>query len=286
MSRKIPQKLENFSDQIEDATYLGKKIIGFKNILVCGMGGSAISGDILQSYLDTPVFVAREEVPKFINKDTLAFIISYSGNTKETIKMFNQAKKRKAKIVVIASGGYLGKQKGAIKIPGGYSPREALAYCFFPILNIIGKKKDVGSVISAIKKVNPKEAQKVAKLISKKIPVIHAGSEKLKSAAYRWQTQLNENSKIMAHSSYFDELNHNEIEAKDLNKFSFIELGDEKRASDKFFKPYKLKLKGSTLLAKIFYAIHFGDYVSYYLSRIKKVKYWTNPKIDYIKKNA
>ena len=111
------------------------------NIVISGMGGSAISGDIVQSFfrerLDIPIFVNREyTLPKWVNKNTLVISQSYSGNTEETLSTFKHANQKKCKIIGISSGGKLQhfceeRDLPFIKIPSGYQPRSATVYILF-----------------------------------------------------------------------------------------------------------------------------------------------------------
>jgi len=93
----------------------------FSSIVFCGLGGSAISGDLLCDYLSGEISIPFNVVrgynlPKFVNENTLVIISSYSGNTEETISCFEQALKKNSKIVVITSGGKIEDIAAANKI--------------------------------------------------------------------------------------------------------------------------------------------------------------------------
>src|SRR3989344_8846255 len=118
--------LQKFPDQIDDSLALGDKIKISKevrNIVIAGMGGSGHAGDLFAAYaqhikLSIPVFVARDyNLPAFVDKTSLIFIISYSGNTEETLAAFDEALAKKAQIVVITSGGKLQKIAEGLKLP-------------------------------------------------------------------------------------------------------------------------------------------------------------------------
>ena len=136
--------IEDFPQQCRNALELpkGMSVSGkVDRIVVAGMGGSAVGGDLLKIYMHNakiPVFVVRDyKVPNFVDENTLVFAVSYSGNTEETLAAFDDAQKKKAKIVAVTSGGLLeSKAKKAIKIPGGLQPRAALGYTFFPVLGV------------------------------------------------------------------------------------------------------------------------------------------------------
>ncbi|MFN7170073.1 MAG: SIS domain-containing protein, partial [Candidatus Omnitrophota bacterium] len=154
--------LKNFPNQCKDSFLQVKEIeipstyCQFKQIVFSGMGGSAMGGEIIRSgYLykiNLPIFVIRNYMlPDFVNGETLFFACSYSGNTEETIASYQEAKQRKAKIIVISSGGILRelaeKDKFPfIEIPSGYPPRQALGYFVFTPLNILEKMKVISDL--------------------------------------------------------------------------------------------------------------------------------------------
>ena len=135
--------LESFPEQCKEAVKLarGFKIKGkFANICVCGMGGSGIGGELLKPLAKKLNITTHHDygLPKEVDKKSLVVCISYSGNTEETISAFDEAKKRKAKIVVITSGGKLvAKDKNAIIIPSGMQPRSAIGYLFLTMVAVL-----------------------------------------------------------------------------------------------------------------------------------------------------
>ncbi len=276
--------MEDFNSNLNKAENIkiNVKPEKYNKIVFCGIGGSAISGQIVSDLINIPSKTAREKLPKWADSKTLCFITSYSGNTKETISLYNQAKKKRCKIIIITSGGKLWQKKeNKILIPQGYLPRQALPFLLIPVLKIL--KIDYKTP----KKISDKKAKNIAKKLKNNLPVIYSSQENLKSLAYRWQTQFNENSKTLSHHNFFPEILHNEIES-DFKKSRIIILinknSDKLRQVEKLIKPIKIKLKGSSLIEKILYGISFGDKVSYYLSKIKKVDYKTTKKIKQLKK--
>jgi len=235
--------LARFPEQIKEALTIAEAVQRFNflkidNVVVAGMGGSAISGDIMLSLfrdkLDVPLVVNREyDLPKWVNKDTLVICISYSGNTDETLSSFKIASQKKCKILCISTGGKLqdlAEKRGIpfIKIPAGIQPRAATAYLLFPSIIFLKKigllktaiETDIEETIAVTtdfvtlnKKEVPEEnnlAKQLAKKIFNTIPQIY-GWGVYTPIAIRWRHQLNENSKIIARSDIVPECNHNDI---------------------------------------------------------------------------
>ena len=145
----------NFADYIEGASEIGntislkKKYNLIQNIIVAGMGGSAIGGDIcnmlLKNELSIPLYVCRNyTIPKWANTHTLVIVSSYSGDTEETLSAFEDAKSKECQIIGITTGGALSKRISdnsldCIFMPSGLQPRAALAYSFVPMLYLLLK---------------------------------------------------------------------------------------------------------------------------------------------------
>jgi glucose/mannose-6-phosphate isomerase len=204
----------------------------YSSIVFCGLGGSAISGDLLCDYLSgelkIPFNVVRGyNLPSFVNENTLVIISSYSGNTEESISCFEQALKKSSNIVVITSGGKIGDIAAVNKIPvvnikGGFQPRYALGLSFFSLLKIVqelgiaSEKTNVKKIIDLWQKrgaefsLENNQAVQIANEIIGFIPVIYS-SEFLSSTGYRLKCQFNENSTLHAFHNSLPEMNHNEI---------------------------------------------------------------------------
>ncbi|MDD5086422.1 MAG: bifunctional phosphoglucose/phosphomannose isomerase [Candidatus Nanoarchaeia archaeon] len=306
-SSNMISTLENVPNYIEDASKLAENIKitePIKRIMVAGMGGSSISGDILKSYLHDKIEVVVNRdyfLPETVGKETLLFAVSYSGNTEETVSCFRTAQRKNMKIVVITSGGKLEELANLskiplIKVPKGFQPRAAVAYLFFPMLTVLGNsrmiedpKQEIKKTVEALK--NPKfkeRAQDLAEKLVDKIPLIYS-SEKMKSVAYRWKTQLNENAKIHAFCHSFPELNHNELVGygnirapyhviiiKDDDDYVKIKKRMEITKgliSESGINVTEIVVKGDFFLTKLFSAIYIGDLTSYYLA----IKYGIDP---------
>ncbi|MBI65456.1 MAG: bifunctional phosphoglucose/phosphomannose isomerase [Candidatus Marinimicrobia bacterium] len=232
----------SFPNQIRDSFEIMKNFKvqnnDFNNILVCGMGGSAIAGDICKEIThdssDLFLYVNRDyKLPKWVDKKTLVIISSYSGNTEETISCYKESMKRKIKPVVITTGGFLLDQaiknnQSHIKFPSGFQPRAAIGYSISLLMLILNKFKviknnlihEIENSLSVIEKQNNQlsmlnnhnESIVLAGKIYNKFAIIYIDNH-LESIALRFRCQLAENAKILSSHFIFPEQNHNEIEA-------------------------------------------------------------------------
>lgn len=282
-----------FSDQCKEAFSHNEKVKGsFDKIIICGMGGSAIAGDLLKHLIDMEVFVVRDYVlPKIIDKHTLLIAVSYSGNTEETISCLKESLGLDCKVAVITSGGKaedIAKQNqlAYVNVPKGHQPRAALSYLLFSLLRLLDNSKimdaydDVNEAIQLIED-NIEELRNIGKSIAEKcvfkVPVVYA-SDKMSAVAERWKTQFNENAKQMAFWNEFSEMNHNEILGYTLapNNFLAILLRDDKdneriKKRMDISKELMSKVpveevyaKGNSLLARMIYLTLIGDWASYF----------------------
>jgi glucose/mannose-6-phosphate isomerase len=231
------------------------------NIIVAGMGGSAIGGDLLKDWAKNktavPIEVNRDyHLPAYANQKTLVLITSYSGDTEESLSSFLDALKRKCMIYCISSGGALLDNAQRLnvpylRVPGGMPPRAALPYMFVPLLMCLEKLKLVSgasaeldealAVLGQVAQDNSPEkltkenlAKTFAAGIVGFIPVVY-GFGFYRSVAQRFKQQFNENSKMVAKWEYFPELDHNEIvgweKAEDIaNSFAAIFIRDREES--------------------------------------------------------
>lgn len=286
------EQLENFSEQFGKGSKF--KIHGkFNNIVISGMGGSGIVGRIFSElYSQLPVQVVSDySLPDYCGKSTLFIGISYSGNTEETIRTTKEAISRGSEVLAITSGGELANLAPQVaRVPPGLQPRNALGYMLDPLLNTFlhFDGDQVASIRTILKSLDRENIflKEAASTIfhGSYIPWI-LGYSPYSWTAYRWRTQFNENSKIMAVNSTFPELNHNETmslrASYSLDKFLFITLGkpDNERVMKRIRitseitgrKFLNIPESGNTLLEKVLYMIHCGDYLTYYLAEMRNV---------------
>lgn len=237
--------LMDFPGQLKNALGLASAIrpsgdlSGVSNIVFTGVGGSAIAGDFIKcaliDELKIPFVVSRDySVPAFVDSKTLLFVSSYSGNTEETIGAYLDGKKKKARIILITSGGELEKMAKKdrfpiIKIPSGLPPRCALGYSFVPVMEVLSKvgiirdkENEIRDSLKEVVKlrdglIGPEvplkrnTAKKIASILLNRYAAIYGWSRHMDCVVTRWRNQINENSKAMAQSHFLPELNHNEI---------------------------------------------------------------------------
>ncbi|MEZ4698735.1 MAG: bifunctional phosphoglucose/phosphomannose isomerase [Rhodothermales bacterium] len=207
-----------------------------KQLVVIGMGGSAISGDLLRCYAvdqsPIPIQVVRHyALPASIDSNTVVVASSFSGNTEESLAGFEEALARKATIVCIASGGALldlARKHGLpyAQIPGGMPPRAALGYSL-SVLFVFARKMGLiqvpdeawGEADALLRKQTERYAnlevshlaRTVAEGLLDRFPVVYSANGLLEAVNWRWRGQFQENSKMLAAGNLYPELNHNEI---------------------------------------------------------------------------
>ncbi|MGD0449424.1 MAG: bifunctional phosphoglucose/phosphomannose isomerase [Candidatus Bathyarchaeia archaeon] len=233
------------------------------NIVVAGMGGSGIGGDLLKDWAKTkipvPIEVNREyQLPQYAGKKTLVLITSYSGETEESLGAFLDALKRKCMIFCVSSGGALLENAERLRVPylrvpRGVPPRAALPYLFVPLLIYLektglaaGASEELNEALKFVEKISkdnsPEKPAKenfsktLALDIGQTAPAVY-GFGIYRSVAMRFKQQFNENSKVPAKWEVFSELNHNEIvgweNAGELGKcFSTIFIRDKEEPTE------------------------------------------------------
>jgi len=308
--------LDLFPSQCWDAIQLGSKFewkaaIHIDRIVVCGMGGSAMAGEIVCRFSRVPSEVVRGyHLPTYIDDRTLVIAISYSGNTVETLSCLEQGINAGSPALIISSGGRIeeiGKAEGisSLKIPSGYQPRAAMGYLALPLLVILSRLDllvEIGSWESVLHELNrvkerctfsvpsaKNPAKQLAHALNGRIPLIYGTVGNSELVAMRWKTQINENAKQAAFWNAFPELNHNEIVALTRanllpNQHVLLLANDydfpENRLRREVMKPLfekngvsftEVSAEGEGAFAQIFSQIYFGDYVSTYLAFLNEV---------------
>ena len=207
-----------------------------ENVVVLGMGGSGIAGDVLIAtaapFMPVPVVVVKGyTAPAFVDEHSLVFAISFSGNTEETIEAASEAAVQGARMVVVTSGGQLGKLASSwgapvVEVPDTIpQPRAALGAVAIPplvVLEEVGLFPGAGGWIDqAVVQLKRRRdalvadrngAADLARRIGRTIPLVHSSGSIGTAAAQRWKTQVNENANAPAFWAVHPELCHNEIQ--------------------------------------------------------------------------
>jgi glucose/mannose-6-phosphate isomerase len=292
--------LSIYNDIIQSYSYGPKNLLERiekpSRILIVGMGGSAIASDLLKTYLEDEVQILTirdYNLPSHTSKKDLVIISSYSGNTEEAISSYRVARRIGCQILIHTSGGKLeeiAKSAGipVIYLPKGYPPRSALSHSFFLLLRVFEelgvikrKEEEVKDLVSYLQKTDFSNLSiSLSEKLVGKIPLIYTSNNYF-AVAFRWKTQFNENAKVASFSSFFPELNHNELEGFKFDKEKFhvvmLSFDDDLSRMKKRMTNTKgalttngisvteLNIKGSKL-NKIFSSVLLGDYTSYYLA--------------------
>ena len=309
--------IASLPDQISAATRLGSKahfpVDEAQRIFLVGMGGSAIAGDVFASWIahrsKVPIQVVRDyRLPSYARSEDLLVAVSYSGNTEETLAATAQGIKLGCRLIAITSGGKLAEiaRKSdfpTFPVPIGLPPRGAFGHLFGILAAISGEwttsdpraelEQAVAHLVDLRTRLRPESgmrsnrAKALAVRIKPIVPILY-GAPPFSAIARRWQTQLNENSKVLAFSSTFPEADHNELvgwiedprnrthrpillrdrdESPDLRRQLDITVSLMKQKT----KVEQIQDEGPTLLSRLLGTLYLGDYVSLYLAVLRRV---------------
>jgi glucose/mannose-6-phosphate isomerase len=293
-----------FSKQLKESVEIAKKAKltasskEISNILVCGLGGSGIGGNIVSELValeaKVPFNVTKGYfIPAYVNEHSLVIISSYSGNTEETLQCFELALKKKAKIVCVTSGGKVAELAKAndldlILVPGGMPPRACIGYSIVQLIYIlsfnglIGKTclaqlEDAIQLIDEESQNIQKEAASISAALVGKLPVIYVTTY-YEGVAIRFRQQLNENAKVLCWHHVIPEMNHNELVGwREKNDTISVILFRDKQEYERNnvrieinkaviakYTPHITEIwsKGKSMIEKVIYFIHLGDWIS------------------------
>ena len=308
--------IDSFDGQCRQAIKLGEEFAfssqgQIDKVIICGMGGSAMAGNVARRFAKVPVIVNRSyTLPAFADNRTLLVAISYSGNTAETISSLNSGIDKGLQTLCIGSGGKIEQiaQENDIpflQVPSGYQPRAATGYLALPLLITLSRLGLVegvgpwGDMFTALGKIkeectpsvppNENRAKDLAQALHGHIPIIYGTAGNTDLVAMRFKTQVNENAKQPAYWNAFSELNHNEILAlvrSDLltsqhivllrNSYDHPENRIRMDIMTGLFDEHHVShtdvtAEGKTELGQVLSQIYFADYVSYYLALANKL---------------
>lgn len=302
--------LRSLPDQVLQGLRLGSNVgpigAGRRGVVV-GMGGSGIAGAVLSTWLAAerglPLATVNDShVPPWIGEGDLVVAVSYSGNTLETLAATRDAMARGSDLVGVASGGTLrdlcnGHGLPFVMIPGGMMPRSAFGYLFGTLAALFDAAAEARIAASWLKehgrRVTPEvsaarnPAKKIAMRLEGRTPIIY-GTPTYAPVARRWQTEFNENAKVLSWASVLPEADHNELvgwaEDPAARKFAPIFLRDPAEPDDykaivdatrdlvkRKVKVEEIHAEGPTLLARMLSTIQLGDWASFYLAILREV---------------
>ena len=321
MKDLISNFADHISDAINNIE--GAKLKGAErpihNVLITGLGGSGIGGTIVAELASpicsVPISVNKNySIPAFVGENTLVIACSYSGNTEETLSATREALKRKAMVACITSGGELydiaqAAGLNVLTMRGGNPPRSMFAFSFSYLCYLLKHynliELDVMAGLgNAVNLINGEEAsvlieaEQLASRLRGKTAIIYAVSGSAGIAA-RWRQQLNENAKMLAWEAEIPEMNHNELVGWEGGNEQYAPVflrhkddfdRNQKRIeiiksiiSEKTSHINELWSIGNGPIERTLYLVHFGDWVSYYLSEFNKVDIMDIKSIDLLK---
>ncbi|MDP2734601.1 MAG: bifunctional phosphoglucose/phosphomannose isomerase, partial [bacterium] len=288
--------------------------------VIAGMGGSHLAADIMQVWDSSLDIVVQSDygfsgIPGSVLKDSLIVASSYSGNTEETLSVFEEAQKRGLPLAALSTGGNLlelAKKHGVpyAQIPDtGIQPRMALGYMLRGLAALTMQERLLKESALLSKKLRPGEREakgkELAGRLKGKIPVIYS-SRRNQPVAYNWKIKFNESSKIPAFFNVFPELNHNEMTGFDVigatreltEKLCVIVLKDgddhprvqkrmeelEKLYRDRGVSIESIRLEGDTALEKIFNSLLVADWTALHVAELYGTEPEEVPMVEEFKK--
>ncbi len=322
--------LRTFPDQVRHAMQLAAQAPPLEGIevrseiVVAGLGGSAIGADLVRSYCASTRGADRVRVhvwrgygvPPFLDRSSVVIASSYSGDTEETLSAYTEARKHTSHLLCITTGGRLAAlakrhRVPCITIPGGFQPRAAVGYSFFPLLQTVlshpavedsarrATEKAMAEVMAVLEQLSEECAEPtadnpayvLARSLRGRLPVIYAAYERTDAVAMRWRGQIQENAKQLAFSHVLPEMNHNEINGWQyppaiVRQAAIILLRDRDdhprvalrfQALEDILRGagvraiYSVEGRGTTLLARMMSLLYIGDWTSYYLALLNGV---------------
>lgn len=320
---KMKPLIQAFPQHIQESISIGQRISwnsDFKpqNIIISGLGGSGIGGTIvsaiLSDKLSIPLIINKGyKIPSFVSKNTLFIASSYSGNTEETLFALEHAQKAGAHIVCLSSGGTLiekAQKEGwnYVLMPDGFPPRAAFGYSSTQLFYILEKYHLIDrlfekSLLHACELMQlhfediQKEAKQIAQRIYNKYTVLYV-EDAYEGVAIRFRQQINENGKNLCWHHVIPEMNHNELvgwtEKHESVVSIFIRTKDEFERNTARFKinqdiisPYaeclEIAAMGNDKIERTYYLVHLTDWVSFFISELKKIDATEVRVIDFLK---
>ena len=322
----MDQLITRFMEQLDEAMEIGananiRPVEGrADHVYVAGLGGSGIGADFVASFIrehaSIPYLVGKGyDIPAYVGPNSIAIASSYSGNTEETLRSFEQMRAAGARIIVVSSGGKLielAKEHDLdyVKVPDTWpSPRACLGYSLVAQLHIMHKLGFIdGSLLDQVTASSAllrdqqdsikHEAEIIARLIHGKLPIIYS-TDRYAPVSVRFRQQLNENAKMLCWHHIIPEMNHNELvgwrdKNDDLAVIYFRSKEDFSRnqtridINKEIIGNYtdtiiEIFAKGEGQIQQSMYLVHMGDWISWYMSQLRGMDSIEVKVIDFLK---
>lgn len=314
------EALNKFSSQIEFAlnnySSHGLSATHFNNLIIGGLGGSGIGGRIVRSLFinEFPIPVeslADYSLPAYVNEKTLVILVSYSGNTEETLQLFEEAKSKNCTMLILTSGGKL--KELAVEnnihtctIETGFQPRMALGFSLTYLILIFGEliNKDVRTelkkVAESVKDSQPfqEDAEQVFNAIKSKLnkKLIALTDGLLEPVGIRFCQQIQENAKHECFQHTLPEMNHNVIESyygQMESIYFFIHVNENNRVASRFdFLNNLLEVENNKIvpilldefsITLVYQTIYTLDWLSLFIADFRRVDSLNVPNIMSLK---
>ena len=304
---------EQLAEGLRRGLGLASETANATRVFLVGMGGSGIAGEVFAAWVAArsriPIQTIHDyRLPSHAKPGDLVIVVSYSGETEETLAAAAEAIKLGCRLVAVTSGGSLARLAAdahlpLIEVPGGLPPRYAFGY-FFGILPSLGAEWVYGDLRGELERamvhlrdlrdhlrpqvaLNRNRAKQLAVRIRGTTPIVY-GAPPFDAIAKRWQTQFNENAKMLAFSSSLPEADHNEIVGWALDtsarRFTPILLRDADETPEmhrrldataalfgKHTTVEQVRDHDDQLLGRLLGTLFLGDYVSLYLAILRRV---------------
>ena len=310
--------IESMAEQLRVGDALGReageRLTPPRAVVFAGMGGSAISGELLRALVlaDAPVPITRIRgfgIPTWAGEGTLVVCSSYSGDTAETLACAEQAHRQGASLFCIGMGGALAERAQAwsapfARVPGGLYPRAAMGYLFGAMAGAfaacgLAQPGIAEQCAAGAEAADVEAAAELGRRLAATVPLVYGGGP-MAAVAYRWKTQFNENAKMHAFSHAFPELGHNEIvgwagapsgvfaavilrdpgEREGMRRL--IDVTADLIAPDAAFVE-QIRGVGDTPAARAFSMVAHGDWASYHAAIERGVDPWPVERIAALK---
>lgn len=299
--------LRNFARQLAWKPTIAHEdaLVRTPRMLVCGMGGSRLAGDLLRTALPARDIGIHADfsLPPYLGRETLVVASSYSGNTEETLNAFRAAREKNLPLAVIGAGGTLFDEARRARVPvveipeKNLPPRLAIGYGIRALLALLGDEHALAETASiSLSDALAEEGKKLAENMKDAVPLIYT-SHRMGGLAYYWKVMLNETAKVPAFANTFPEAGHNEIEGFEnipRARFACIALSDPdddprvaqrlrifaRLCREKEILIFPLALAGANVWERLFRSAMLANWTAFHLAKLRGANPDATPLID------